>query len=194
MGDHDGKLSGLLDRLGNRFGFDRVARPAPRSSWLPERAVGKSALLVSSTASLAAAVAGWPEGRWHSGEDRPVAGRGAAVAGWPEGRRRPLRLLSPPERVEVPVEPSPGRPPARFRRGGRMHCTRFAEGPERIESEWWREAAPPRDYYLVEDESGRRWWLFREAARPASDGTSRNDAPGDRSDDAPRWFLHGVFA
>lgn len=194
MGDHDGKLSGLLDRLGNRFGFDRVARPAPRSSWLPERAVGKSALLVSSTASLAAAVAGGPKGRWRSGKDRPVAGRGAAVAGWPEGRRRPLRLLSPPERVEVPAEPGPGRPPARFRRGGRMHCTRFAEGPERIECEWWREAAPSRDYYLVEDESGRRWWLFREAARPASDGTSRNDAPGDRSDDAPRWFLHGVFA
>ena len=165
-GDEDGKLSGLLDRLGNRFGFDRVARPAPRNSWLPESAVGKGALLVSSAGSLA-----------------------AGVAGWPEGRRRPLRLLSPPERVDVPAEPGPGQPPARFRRRGRMHGTRFAEGPERIECEWWREAAPPRDYYMVEDESGRRWWLFREAARPPSP-----DAPGNRSDDAPRWFLHGVFA
>lgn len=164
--DEDGKLSGLLDRLGNRFGFDRVARPAPRSSWLPESAVGKGALLVSSAGSLA-----------------------ASVAGWPEGRRRPLRLLSPPERVDVPAEPGPGQPPTRFRRGGRMHGTRFAEGPERIECEWWREAAPPRDYYMVEDESGRRWWLFREAVRPAS-----ADTPGNSSDDAPRWFLHGVFA
>ena len=165
-GNEDGKLSGLLDRLGNRFGFDRLARPAPRSSWLPESAVGKGALLVSSAGSLA-----------------------AGVAGWPEGRRRPLRLLSPPERVDVPAEPGPGQPPARFRRGGRMHGTRFAEGPERIECEWWREAAPPRDYYMVEDESGRCWWLFREAARPPSD-----DTPGNSSDDAPRWFLHGVFA
>ncbi len=165
-GDQDDKLSGLLDRLGNRFGFDRVARLAPRSSWLPESAVGKGALLVSSAGSLA-----------------------ASVAGWPEGRRRPLRLLSPPERVDVPAEPGPGQPPASFRRGGRMHGTRFAEGPERIECEWWREAAPPRDYYMVEDESGRRWWLFREAARPPS-----TDTPGNSSDDAPRWFLHGVFA
>lgn len=165
-GDEDDKLSGLLDRLGNRFGFDRVARPAPRSSWLPESAVGKGALLVSSTGSLA-----------------------AAVAGWPEGRRRPLRLLSPPERVDVPADPGPGQPPARFRRGGRMHGTRFAEGPERIECEWWRDATPPRDYYMVEDESGQRWWLFREATRPPS-----ADTPGNRSDDAPRWFLHGVFA
>lgn len=166
LDDEDDKLSGFLDRLGNRFGFDRVARPAPRSSWLPESAVGKGALLVSSTGSLA-----------------------AAVAGWPEGRRRPLRLLSPPERVDVPADPGPGQPPARFRRGGRMHGTRFAEGPERIECEWWRDATPPRDYYMVEDESGQRWWLFREATRPPS-----ADTPGNSSDDAPRWFLHGVFA
>ena len=166
LDDEDDKLSGFLDRLGNRFGFDRVARPAPRSSWLPESAVGKGALLVSSAGSLA-----------------------VGVAGWPEGRRRPLRLLSPPERVDVPADPGPGQPPARFRRGGRMHGTRFAEGPERIECEWWRDATPPRDYYMVEDESGQRWWLFREATRPPS-----ADTPGNSSDDAPRWFLHGVFA
>ena len=45
-----------------------------------------------------------------------------------------------------------------------------------------REAgSPTRDYYLVEDEAGRRFWLFREglpAGRPSE----------------PRWFVHGLFA
>ena len=36
------------------------------------------------------------------------------------------------------------------------------------------------DYYRVEDEEGRRFWLFR-AGLPG----------GDRS---PRWFVHGVFS
>jgi protein ImuB len=37
-----------------------------------------------------------------------------------------------------------------------------------------------RDYYRVEDEQGRRFWVFREGLY----------APGSR----PRWFLHGLFA
>ncbi len=45
-----------------------------------------------------------------------------------------------------------------------------------------RRAARTRDYYRIEDEDGRRYWVFRE-------GLYRR-AP--RS--APRWFLHGVFA
>jgi protein ImuB len=36
-----------------------------------------------------------------------------------------------------------------------------------------------RDYYAIEDETGRRFWVFRAGlhggARP------------------PRWFIHGVF-
>lgn len=149
-----GKLSGLLDRLGNRFGFDRIARPTPRNSWLPEGAVERGPLLASAASASAA----------------------SASARWPEGRRRPVRLLSSPERVEVSPEPGPAEPPPSFRRRGRRHGVRAAEGPERIECEWWRHVAPPRDYYLAEDEDGRCWWLFREAG------------------DTPRWFLHGVFA
>ena len=39
-----------------------------------------------------------------------------------------------------------------------------AQGPERIADEWWRSDAtdPTRDYYLVEDEAGQRFWLYRE--------------------------------
>ena len=42
------------------------------------------------------------------------------------------------------------------------------------------DAAELRDYYRVEDEDGRRFWLYRA-------GLYRADAPS-------RWFLHGVFA
>ena len=64
-----------------------------------------------------------------------------------------------------------------------------AEGPERISPEWWHlEDTPPplgethgvRDYYRIEDEGGRRYWVYRE-------GLYRPDRP-------PAWYLHGFFA
>ena len=151
------ELAGLLDRLGNRFGFGSVACPVPRQSWLPERAVGLR---------------------------EPLAAPRRQGRGWPEGRHRPLRLLSPPERVEAVARESGGSgladTPFLFRWRGRRHRLRAAEGPERLECEWWLEDAPPRDYYLAEDEEGRRYWLFQERPRDPA-------AP-------PRWFLHGFFA
>ncbi len=42
-----------------------------------------------------------------------------------------------------------------------------------------REQPRPRDYYRIEDEDGRRYWVFRE-------GLYQESA-------APAWFLHGVF-
>ena len=151
------ELAGLLDRLGNRFGFGSVVCPLPRQSWLPERAV-----------QLCEPLAAPP-------------GRGQ---GWPEGRLRPLRLLSPPELVEAGVQESDEvelpDAPTFFRWRGRSHRLRAVEGPERLECEWWLEDAPARDYYLAEDEAGRRYWLFRERARDTAA--------------SPRWFLHGFFA
>ncbi len=145
------KLARFLDRMGNRFGFDRIVCPVPRESWLPERAVRRC---------------------------RPLAGPPVSVPDWPEGRRRPLRLLSPPETVEVVSSESGGRP-VLLRRRSRAHRVWAADGPERLECEWWRQDAPPRDYYRVADEEGRRYWLYREGPR----------GPGS----PPRWFLHGLF-
>ena len=74
-----------------------------------------------------------------------------------------------------------GSPPARFQWRRAVHRVTRAEGPERIEGEWWR--APRhrvRDYYRVEDEEGRRFWLFR--------------AGGYGEDPPPRWYVHGLFA
>ena len=44
---------------------------------------------------------------------------------------------------------------------GKIHTIKKADGPERIEQEWWITEGLHRDYYYVEDETGNRYWLFR---------------------------------
>ncbi len=90
-----------------------------------------------------------------------------------------MHLLNPPQRIEV-TAPIPDYPPMHFRWQGKLHTIEKADGPERIEQEWWIKDGPHRDYYAVEDEEGRRYWLFRS---------------GHYSEDkSPKWFLHGFFA
>jgi protein ImuB len=148
-------LAPLIDRLGNRVGFDRVVRLGAVASHLPERAA------------------------------RPMP----ALAGplrfdWPDGPPRPLRLFERPERIDAIPPDHDDSPPERFRWRRVDHRVRAAEGPERIAPEWWAEAPPSlsgtRDYWRVEDESGRRFWIFRHTLP--------------RRSHAPEWFLHGLFA
>jgi protein ImuB len=70
---------------------------------------------------------------------------------------------------------APDGPPVRFRLGDVLHRVAQAHGPERIETAWWRGPTVRRDYYIVETDSGERFWLFRRLR----DGG---------------WFLHGMFA
>jgi len=91
---------------------------------------------------------------------------------------RPVRLFPRPEPVEA-MAPVPDDPPLWFRWRHIGHRVRRADGPERIAGEWWREESPPRDYYRVEDEEGRRFWLYRC-------GLYQPQA-------RPQWFLHGIF-
>ena len=67
----------------------------------------------------------------------------------------------------------------------RRHRVVKAEGPERLSPEWWRTGpttARTRDYYAVEDDAGRRFWLYREGLY------GREDA-----DALPTWRMHGVW-
>lgn len=95
---------------------------------------------------------------------------------------RPVRLFKYPEPVEAMAEVPEG-PPITFRWRRARHRVRCAEGPERVEAEWWIDGkdTPPRDYFRIEDEKGHRFWLYREGLY-------------DRTPHPPRWFMHGVFA
>jgi protein ImuB len=93
-----------------------------------------------------------------------------------------LRLFAQPEPIEVMAEIPEG-PPLRFRWRRVLHAVSRAEGPERIAMEWWRtqDSMPTRDYFRIEDDQGRRFWLYR-------------DGLYERETSPPRWFMHGVFA
>lgn len=163
--DDDREVARLIDRLGGRLGLGNVRRPALFPSHVPERAA------VSSTAQAEMSTA--------QAVDQP--------SHWPAGRQRPLRLLPRPEAVEA-VAMVPDDPPVMFRWRRMVHRVVKADGPERIAAEWWHaEGAAPlggeadsiRDYYRVEDDKGRRFWLYRDAPyRPGM---------------APGWWLHGLF-
>lgn len=152
-------LNGLVERLSAALGTERVLRIAEADTHIPERAAQLRPALAHAT----------------RGTPRP-----------PPPEPRPLRLLYPPEPIEVVAEVPDG-PPLRFRWRRALHRVAAADGPERILPEWWREpsGARPRDYYRVEDEAGRRLWVYRDGLYgPHTDG---EDQPG------PRWFVHGLF-
>ena len=157
-------LAALIDRLENRLGRTRLGedqlerlrlyRLAPVESDVPERAMRRVPPL-----------------------SPPVAQT------WPVTLPRPSRLLSPPQPV-MALAPLPDQPPVAFTWRQTRFRVRRADGPERIYGEWWQrdaEAPAVRDYFQVEDEQGRRFWLFRR-------GDGVDPATGDLS-----WFLHGFF-
>lgn len=115
----------------------------------------------------------WPERAYRPGglgEESPSP--------WKLDRPRPLLLLAPPERIEV-TAPVPDYPPMNFRYRGVLHRIVKADGPERIEPEWWMEEGSHRDYYCVEDADGQRYWLFR-----------LGHYTPERTE---QWYLHGRF-
>jgi protein ImuB len=145
-------LAPLIDRLRNRLGERSVFRVAPVASHIPERAIA----LVTALSS-------------------------AHEESWPDGAPRPVRLLPCPEPIDTDV-PESDRPPAEFRWRSIDHRVVKAEGPERIAPEWWRgpNHAHARDYYWLEDESGRRFWIYRAIPNAAAEPA--------------RWYVHGLFA
>ena len=149
------QLSHLIDRLTARYGPRSVNYPVLYESHVPERAQ-----------------------RWVAALDRTPGGTATVPL-----CDRPIRILEPPEEVRVLYDLPEG-PPAKFVwRRQSLQVTRYS-GPERIAPEWWKDRPGTRlrDYFKVEDQTGRRLWLYREGAH--------DDGRGG----APRWFLHGMFA
>jgi protein ImuB len=144
------RLAELVDRVANRFGEGCIHRYVPAEHYWPERA------FVPAT----------------SFDDQ-------ALTAWALNRPRPIHILAAPERIEV-AAPIPDYPPMHFRHQGQLRKMVRAEGPERIEPEWWIDGAQHRDYYAVEDEAGVRYWIFRSGPYTGLQTFS--------------WFLHGYFA
>ncbi|MBN7803486.1 DNA polymerase Y family protein [Algoriphagus aestuariicola] len=142
-------LSELLDKMAGKMGPKTIHRYLPQEQHWPEHSIREA----------------------HSLEDKPSTE-------WTTERARPLHLLSLPERIDVMV-PLPDYPPLHFRYRGEILRVAKADGPERIEQEWWQQSGPPRDYYVIEDEHGKRYWLFRL---------------GLYGKENPQWFIHGFFA
>jgi len=146
-GLHDERIAELLDRLSCKIGIDAIHRYLPDEHYWPERSV-KNVLSLDET----------------------------TITEWKVNRPRPLQLLERPEYIEV-TAPIPDYPPMNFRYKGKLHTIKKADGPERIEQEWWIEEGQHRDYYYVEDQEGCRYWLFRLG----------------HYDESYQWFVHGFF-
>jgi protein ImuB len=183
-------LSPLFDRIGTRLGLAAIARLEPRASHIPERVSVAVPISESNTPknSPRPPLGGKSRVRGAADAMGPSLSRTAGEGLSPQKPPRPVRLLQPPEPIEA-FWVLPDDPPFQFAWRRRSHRIAQADGPERIAEEWWRPdgeltggAGSPnaiRDYYRVEDESGRRFWLFRAGL------------PGDPP---PRWFVHGIFA
>ncbi len=143
-------MAEFLDRLTNRFGASPIRRYMPDEHHWPERSFKQAADFLEQL-----------------------------TVSWLVDRPRPIHLLLKPQAVEV-TAPIPDYPPMMFRYQGKLHKIKKADGPERIEPEWWIAEGLHRDYYTVEDEEGGRYWLFR--------------AGHYTEDDPPQWFIHGFFA
>ena len=147
------EVARLVDRLSVKLGPDTVRRPQLHESHLPERA------------------SGW----------RPALEKIEPV-GTASTPPRPQRMLDRPEAIAV-VYATPEGVPRRFVWRRAVHDIARVEGPERIAPEWWRErsTARLRDYYRVEDQAGRRYWIYREGLI------------GDGRGGPPEWYMHGLF-
>jgi protein ImuB len=151
--DGTAELAHLIDRLGARFGLDRVTVPVARDTHIPEFAV--AAVPAHAAAAHAVAIQDMTQDSL-----APV---------------RPLRLFARPEPVDAIAEVPDG-PPVRFRWRHVLHEIAAAEGPERIAMEWWRDAtgrALTRDYFRAETRTGMRAWLYREGLYGRETGEPR---------------------
>ena len=167
-GDRVESCAALIDALRQRLGPASVRRFEPVESHIPERAEVLTGI------------------NGERSQFPPLSEEGSTT--------RPLLLLPKAEQTEVTALVPDG-PPRQFCWRGVTYEVAGAQGPERIGAEWWRSpppypppqagegkgGGPTRDYYVVEDSSGHRFWLFREGLYG-------------RETTAARWFVHGLFA
>jgi protein ImuB len=146
----DQSVTQFLDRVAGKVGMQAIHRYLPATKYWPERVL-----------TLSRAISEKPSSPWRINKPRPT------------------ELLPSPAPIEV-MAIIPDHPPRFFIYKGIRHLIAKADGPERIEREWWLDQGEHRDYYTVEDELGGRYWLFRSGHYGGQQKY--------------KWFIHGFFA
>lgn len=145
----------LMNALSVRLGKSKIMRASLSRSYIPERSFSYTPALNEDS-----------HGDLHS----PIAPYNL--------RERPSLLLPQPEPVTT-IAMLPDKPPSFIQWRGKKVKIITGIGPERIAPEWWassleRSQFSERDYFKVQDDSGRWLWVYRDQ-RSLS------------------WFLHGVW-
>jgi protein ImuB len=162
-------LTQLTDRVANRHEASLAALEALESH-IPERAERPVAPVAAAETAKAR--------RTRSSHAAP--GEGTAKAASPAAGR-PLLIFPSAEPAAV-IAAVPDGPPMRFTWRRVTRKVAKSQGPERVAPEWWRldDGLHPRDYYVIEDDKGRRYWLYREGLY------------GETGEGPPQWFVHGL--
>lgn len=186
--------SRLVDSLSGRMGRDAVLGVKIEDDPLPEKAFSVSPLAGNSV-SFAKSAATQSHRTTKNFRSSPPTHVSDSISYSPspdDAMRRPLSLLCEPIPLAVALEGgsfcwsvSSPQLPRRLRLDGVIHFVAGHWGPERIETGWWKGPSVRRDYYRIETDRGRWWWIFRNlvSKTQASDTGSRY-----------RWMLHGRFA
>ena len=153
-GNLKGEFARLVDRLCSRLGPGAVRIPVPEASYLPER-------------------------RWRLVSALDYRPRELLFEEHEKALRAPLLLLEEAEPVDA-AAPVVAGPPAWIRWRRSRYSLARAQGPRRIAPEWWRgDERGGREYWLVEDDRGRCFYLFRKQ-RP--------------DEESPRWHVQALAA
>ena len=157
--------STLVDYLSSRLGTGAVTRACMVADFQPEYACRFEPLIQAKMERQKT-----PR-RTPGSKPRQRRERWPAVT--PARPARPLCLWPRPVGIDV-LSVVPDGPPFRMRWAGLDYRILRSQGPERIETGWWRGRDVRRDYYVIDTDRGTRLWIFRRQ----KDG---------------QWFLHGCF-
>ncbi len=181
-------LDRLNDRMSSRLGSLAVLKTHMVASHIPERAARLVPALVANTDQPGAG--GWPQ-PVRPLRLLPIPEMVAINAEVPEGlpasmiwRRQSYKIekASGPERLGAEwwrsnqrLELVPPEPPRQPEPGKKAEPPPYV--PELL---LFHPDAETRDYYVVEDKEGRRFWIYRH-------GFHRRGEPA-------KWYLHGIFS
>ena len=207
VGEDDHAISTLADRLIGRLGQDHVAIRMPLQSYLPEKAERQQRFEGEWPKPIAPPFWQGPRPQRLLDPPEPIT----VLAEVPDAPPRSFKWRRVQRRVVKADGPerlspewwrytAPPKLPARSaelaqpwltpKMDPRADADKIEEGRRSLEHALHRDEEQSqlvsnrphaRDYYRVEDEQGRRYWLYREGLY--------NDGPV-----RPQWFVHGLFA